>query len=68
MPNRTTSHETDKLDHSTHPTTHSTPDDLQAPGAGSAGARPAEENRDKTGKSKDAGAERLTKDVTPSHP
>jgi hypothetical protein len=66
MPNRTTSHETHKLDHSTHPTTHSTPDDLRAPGGGNAGAKPAEENRDKTGKPKNAGAERRKKDLTPS--
>jgi len=41
MPNRTTSHETDKLDHSTHPTTHTTKDDLRAPGGGTADAPPA---------------------------
>jgi hypothetical protein len=32
MPNRNTSHEQNKLDHSTHPTTRSTKDDLRAPG------------------------------------
>ena len=36
MPNRTTSDERDKLDHATHPTTHATPDDLRAPGGGTA--------------------------------
>jgi hypothetical protein len=41
MPNRTTSHETDKLDHSTHPTSHSTKDDLRAPGV--TGAKPDKE-------------------------
>jgi hypothetical protein len=32
MPNRNTSHEQNKLDHSTHPTTRSTKDDMRAPG------------------------------------
>ena len=32
MPNRNTAHEQNKLDHSTHPTTRSTKDDLRAPG------------------------------------
>jgi hypothetical protein len=36
MPNRNTSHEQNKLDHSTHPTTRSTKDDLRAPGGGGA--------------------------------
>jgi hypothetical protein len=63
MPNRTTSHETDKLDHSTHPTTHATKDDLRAPGGGSAGAR----REEKPEKKKDAGTGQL-KDVTPSRP
>jgi hypothetical protein len=48
MPNRNTSHEQDKLDHSTHPTTRSTKDDLRAPGGGSA-ERP--EGREPDGKS-----------------
>jgi hypothetical protein len=36
MPNRTTTDERDKLDHSTHPTTRPTKDDLRAPGGGAA--------------------------------
>lgn len=36
MPNRMTDDERDKLDHSTHPTTGATKDDLRAPGAGAA--------------------------------
>jgi hypothetical protein len=66
MPNRTTSHETDKLDHSTHPTTHATKDDLRAPGGASAGERP-QDKRAKKSKATEAGAEPL-KDLTPSRP
>jgi len=40
MPNRTTPDERQKFDHSSHPTTHSTPGDLHAPRAGG-GDRPA---------------------------
>ena len=34
MPNRTTTDEREKLDHSAHPMTHATKDDLRAPGGG----------------------------------
>jgi len=34
MPNRTTDDERNKLDHSTHPTSSATRDDLKAPGSG----------------------------------
>ena len=70
MPNRTTSHDTDKLDHSTHPTTHATQDDLRAPGGGSAGAPPQEKqekSREKPKKIPESGARQL-KDVRPSRP
>ena len=56
MPNRTTSHDTDKLDHSTHPTTHATQDDLRAPGGGSASAPPQEKREEKPKKIPEAGA------------
>jgi len=46
MPNRNTSHEQNKLDHSTHPTTRSTKDDLRAPG-GAPEPRSAGEDREK---------------------
>jgi len=49
MPNRNTSHEQNKLDHSTHPTTRSTKDDLRAPGGGGAerpeGREPVEKSK-----------------------
>jgi hypothetical protein len=40
MPNRTTLNERDKLDHASHPTTHSTADDLRAPGGGTTATPP----------------------------
>lgn len=43
MPNRTTDDERDKLDHSTHPTSNATGDDLRAPG-GTASQRPPQES------------------------
>jgi hypothetical protein len=43
MPNRTTDDEREKLDHSTHPTSKSTPDDLNAPGGGAGQRRPGTE-------------------------
>ncbi len=46
MPDRNTSHEQNKLDHSTHPTTRSTKDDLRAPG-GAPQQRGAGEYREK---------------------
>jgi hypothetical protein len=46
MPNRNTSHEQNKLDHSTHPTTRSTKDDLRAPG-GAPEQRGTGESREK---------------------
>lgn len=46
MPNRNTSHEQNKLDHSTHPTTRSTKDDMRAPG-GAPQQRGAAESREK---------------------
>jgi hypothetical protein len=69
MPNRNTSHETDKLDHSTHPTSHATRDDLRIPGAGSIGARPEEKpvKMPKAKKDSNAGAKQ-PKDVTPARP
>jgi hypothetical protein len=67
MPNRTTSHETDKLDHSTHPTTHATKDDLRAPGGGSPGARPQDKTAEKPKRRQDAGTGQA-KGVTPSRP
>ncbi len=45
MPNRTTDDERDKLDHSTHPTSKATGDDLRAPG-GTAGQRPLADSGD----------------------
>jgi len=47
LPNRNTSHEENKLDHSTHPTTRSIKEDLRAPGATPA-ERSSGEHRDKT--------------------
>ena len=44
MPNRTTADESEKLDHSSHPTTHATKDDLRAPGGGT-----GEPSKDKAG-------------------
>jgi hypothetical protein len=40
MPNRTTDDDRDKLDHSSHPTTHATKNDLRAPGGGASEAPP----------------------------
>jgi hypothetical protein len=56
MPNRTTSDETDKLDHSTHPTTHATKDDLKAPGGGTTGAKPEDKLIKKSEPPKESGA------------
>jgi hypothetical protein len=42
MPNRTTKDERDKFDHSTHPVSNATRDDLKAPGGG-ASQRPIQE-------------------------
>jgi hypothetical protein len=40
MPNRTTDDDREKLDHSSHPTTHATKNDLRAPGGGASEAPP----------------------------
>ena len=53
MPDRNTSHEQSKLDHSTHPTTRSTKDDLRAPGGGGAEPPQGKEPAGKSGQQRD---------------